>query len=513
MKEQGLITSTIILTATSFLTRTLGMVSIVYLSNTLGADGIGLYQLIMSIYMLAIVFSSAGISVAVSKLVAEALGQKHLASIPKIMRTAFLFSGVLSFVVAGLFFILSPQIATLFIQDSRATLSLKMLSFSIPFIACSSCFKGYFYATKKAAYPASSDILEQIVKLGLIVALVSTYSSISTEYAYAAIGVGITIGELTSWSYLLGLYLLNKHHYEGYASSPIPMRKLLFQLLSIALPVAVISYIACIFMSVENVLIPSGLKQFGNSRQDSMSIYGILRGMVLPILFFPSAFLTAFSTTLIPEIAKANVLQHKKRVVYTVNRVLQLTFILSVLVVNIFINYSDELGVAIYRNAEVGPMLRILALIVPFSYVEVVTDGILKGLGKQVSCLKYSIVDSVFRISTIYFLLPIKGISALIGIMIISNILTSTLNFNKLLEVTEIKLQVTNWLLKPSLCAVAGSTFSRLLINIFFRYRLDLTTKVIIGVSLTCLIYIVLLFVTECLTSNDVKWIGIRKRG
>lgn len=510
MKEQGLISSTITLTITSFFTRTLGMISVVFLSHLLDTDGMGLYHLTMSVYMIAVVLASAGISMSVSKLIAEELGQKHFSNVPKVMRVAFTFTGILSSSVTLLLYYFAPLLAKYFVQNPATTLCLRILGLSIPFMACASCFKGYFYATKKAVYPASSEILEQIIKVTLMILLVKWFKPSDLIHTYATIALGLTIGEMSSWSYLLSLYIISRRKEVAPATllSPASSSKsLFFKLLTIALPVACISYLACLFVSAENYLIPVSLQKFGASTETSMSLYGMLKGMVMPILFFPSAFLTAFSTTLVPEIAKANVLHHKKRVTYTTNRVVQLTFILSVLVVSIFINYSDELGMIIYNQEQVGPMLRTLSLIVPFMYVEVVTDGILKGLGKQVSCLKYSMFDSVFRISMIYLLLPLKGISAFIGIMIVSNILTSSLNFNKLLSVTGIKVQFTNWIFKPMLAATAGGTFSRLFLSIFLRPYFTLTTKVIIGIALTCFIYIALLFIIESLSEEDMLWL------
>ena len=507
MKEQNLIISTLILTATSFLTRTIGMISSVFLSQILGAEGIGIYELVMTIYMTAVVFASAGLCVSVSRLIAEELGKNQLGNISQIMRVAFSFGFVMSFLISILLFISAPYLANYFIHDKSAILGLRLLTLSIPFMTCSSCFKGYFYATKKAAYPASADILEQFVKVGLLMTLVNLYAPKGTAYAYGAIGIGLTVGEITSWSYLLSLFILDRRHAKKNPISHNNIKNTFIKLLGILLPIASISYMGYIFLSVENILIPAGLKKFSGTLSSSISTLGILKGMVFPILFFPSAFLTAFSTTLIPEIAKANVLRQKKRVAYTTNRVLQLTFILSIIVVAIFISYGNELGFIIYKTEEVGPLLCILSLVVPFIYTEVISDGILKGLNEQVSCLKYSMLDSITRVILMYFFLPIKGINALIAIMMMSCILTSTLNFNKLIEVTQIKLRPINWLLKPAIAAAFSSSYSRLIINKLFRYSFGLSSKVILGIGLTILLYIPLLFLIQTLTLEDVHWL------
>jgi len=507
LKEQNLITSTLILTATSFLTRTIGMISSVFLSQILGAEGIGIYELLMTIYMTAVVFASAGLCVSVSRLVAEELGKNQPGNISQIMRVAFSFGFLMSILVSILLFISAPLLASYFIHDKSAILGLRLLTLSIPFITCSSCFKGYFYATKKAAYPASADILEQFIKVGVLITLVNLYAPKGTSYTYGAIGIGLTIGEISSWSYLLSLFILDRRHTKNHFLPTHSIKNVFIKLLGILLPIASISYIGYIFLSVENILIPTGLKKYSGTFAASIGTLGILKGMVFPILFFPSAFLTAFSTTLIPEIAKANILKQKKRVAYTTNRVLQLTFILSILVVAIFITYGNELGFIIYKTEEVGPLLCILSLVVPFIYTEVISDGILKGLNEQISCLKYSMLDSITRVILIYFFLPLKGINALIAIIMMSCILTSTLNFNKLIEATQIKLMPINWLLKPAIAAAFSSSYSRLIINKLFRYSFGLSSKVIVGIGLTILLYIPLLFLIKILDKEDIYWL------
>ena len=543
LKAQNLVTSTILLTATSLFTRTIGMISSIYLAQMLGAEGMGIYELTMSLYTTAVIFASAGLCVTVSRMIAEALGQKQMSSLVHIMDAAFSLGLFLSFIVTILLFSLAPFLSSYLIHNAAATSGLRFLSLSIPFIACSSCFKGYFYATKKTIYPASADILEQVVKLGLVMSLIKLYTPNHT--LYSAVGLGLTIGEIVSWSYMLSLYIheskqlkplsaqthitssqnqistsslqvsiapnssISYYLRTGNESSfTFSMFKiLLHKMLSIMLPIACISYLSCLFFSLENALIPLSLKKYNDDLSASMSVFGMIKGMIMPILFFPSAFLTAFSTTLMPEIAKANVLKLQKRVTYTTSRVLQLTFILSILVVAIFMNYSDELGFVLYKSEEVGPLLRSLSIIVPFIYTEVIADGILKGLNQQVSCLKYSIVDSIIRILLIYFLLPIKGIYAFVNITIISCILTSTLSFNKLLETTHLKFKFHNWLLKPTIAATFSASYSRLIIYKLFRYSFGLTTKVVLGISFTVLLYIPLLFLIQTLSIEDLSWL------
>ena len=507
LKQQNLITSTILLTLSALLVRTIGMISMIYLTQMLGSEGVGIYELIISLYMTAVIFASAGLSASVSRMVAEELGQNGAAHIKKIMKAAFSIALFTGFTASAGLFISAPVLSHYFIHTTYATWPLRFLSLCIPFIACSSCIKGYFYATKKAIYPASSDVMEQFVKLGLIYVLIKHYAPLGTSYIFQGAAMGLTFGELISWSYLFSLFIFEARKAPAKKSSSLKCIDIIKRFLRILLPIAMISYVSYIFVSVENILIPSGFKKFGESFSSSMSLYGILKGMVLPILFFPSAFLTAFSTTLIPEIARSNVLGYKKRVSLTTTRVLQLTFILSLLVVSIFLSYGNELGFILYKTDTIGPMLRVLSTIVPFVYIEVIADGILKGLDKQVSCLKYSLIDAVCRIILIYFLLPIKGMYALMGIMIASCIFTSSLNFNKLLKETGLHFNLSAWLIKPTLAAAFAGCYSRLIISRLFRYSFGLTTKIFLGTFIIILFYFGLLFLIKTITNEDLMWI------
>lgn len=509
LKEQNLVTSTILLTITSLLTRTFGMVSSIYLSKTLGADGMGVYELVMTIYMTAVVFSSAGLCVTVSRMVAEALGKQALnlrvstKSEGAIMRSAFTFAITVSTTIATLLFIFSSEITQLLIHDSSAAMGLRFLALSLPATACSSCFKGYFYATKKTIYPASADILEQIIKVILVILLVRHYAPYGSVLAYRAIGIGLAISECVSFTYLFSLYTMHQRKKEHSKQKGFPI----IPFLKVLLPIACISYLSYLLSSVENTLVPTGLEKYGANYTESMSLFGMLHGMVFPILLFPSAFLTAFSTTLIPEIARSNALGRTERVENTTNRVLSLAFILSIFVVGIFLTYGDELGIAIYKNEGVGPMLKSLAIVVPFLYTEVIADSLLKGLDKQVSCLKFSMMDSIMRIILIYFLLPIRGLNALLGITIISCVFTSVLNMNKLLETLKLSFNVISWVIKPTIATAFASNYSHLLIAKFLPFGASPILHILLGVGLMIFLYVPTLFLIQTLNNEDVNWI------
>ncbi len=502
--KKKLLWNALILTATSLLLRTIGLSFRVYLSNKIGPEGMGLYQLIFSVYMLAATFATSGISTAVTRLAAEE-NHRGPQNVHYIMKRAFTFSIFLSLTAALILFVFADAIGHLWLHDGRTVGALKILSFSLPFVSLSSCLRGYFFALRKAGIPASAQVLEQLVKIFLIINIWNYLQPQELETACMAIVAGNVIGEALSCIYVLIFYGLQSR--KNRPRTVVQVSKgLLRRLLHIALPVAASSYLRSSLKTLENVMIPLALEKSGTSNQNSLKEYGMLKGMVMPILTFPSAFLTAFSTLLVPEISEANALQHQKQVNYTISRVFQLTALFSILVTGIFMMFSEALGLVIYKNQEIGKTLRLLAPLVPLLYFDRVVDGILKGLNQQVSSLKYNIIDSLTRIGMIYYLIPIKGFEGFVLVVFISNILNSFLSIGRLLRVTNLKLRAFRWFVLPIFCVTAAGIATAMLLQTLHLPELSAGMTLSLEIAVVSLLYLLFLRLLRCISREDIRW-------
>ena len=166
-----------------------------------------------------------------------------------------------------------------------------------------------------------------------------------------------------------------------------------------------------------------------------MTQYGNLKGMALPLLFFPFSFLTALSGLLMPEVARTHARHNGKATRRLVGAMLKITGAFSLLAGAAFVAFGAPLAEFVYRDAAVGRYVQVLGFVAPFMYLESMVDGVLKGLGEQMATFRYSLVDSIFRITAIALLLPRYGIAAFLGIMIASNLLTFTLNTRRMWKV------------------------------------------------------------------------------
>lgn len=498
------------MTATALLLRTIGIFFRVYMSNKIGAEGMGLYQLIFSIYVLGSTFASAGICTAVTRLVTDELACGNKKSVRGILRKAILLSVFIGMVSALIIFFGADPISRYWLKDLRAVPALKVLCFSLPSMGVSSCLRGYFMARRKAATPSRAQIFEQIVRIAVVVFLIDRFSSMGLTMACVAVMVGDTLAEMASCLYLAGGYFRDRRKAQAApALSEKPPQKqahgILYRLLAIAGPITAGRYLNSALRTIENILVPNTLARFTHSKEQALSSFGALKGMAMPLLFFPSSFLNSLSTLLIPEISEANALHQKAKVNRAVGLTLHITLLSSILLSGLFTMFAKELGTVIYASTEVGFLLQVLAPLMPIMYVESVVDGMLKGLNQQVSSLKYMLLDSSSRIVMILFLVPNRGMEGFLLIMVISNLLTCFLNTHRLLTVTGMKLKWSAWLLKPVLAMCTSAAVTLLLLNVTPAAGLPPLALLITGGAAASLLYCTLLPLLGCISREDLQ--------
>ncbi len=451
MRGHVFIKNTLILTATSFILRTVGIVFRVFLAGKIGAEGVGLYQMIFSVYILASTFASSGICTAVTRMVAEQGGERK--SSAHILRRALICTLPVAAVSCLVVYFGAGAIATHFIRDVRAVPALKILCFSLPFMGVSSCLRGYFIARRQTLSPSVAQLAEQAVRIGVILFLLYRFAPLGVGAAAAAVLLGDTLAEAAGCLYLGISYLFAR---QKAPKTQNRLHSTVKRILHIALPISGSKYLTTALHTAENLLVPAGLAKYAASQSQGVALFGKLKGMAIPLLFFPASFLSAMSTLLIPEISAAMAAGHTERMQAAVRRAFGVTSILSVCIGGVFVVCAPQLGQLVYADGQVGDIIRILAPIVPFMYLESIADGMLKGLNQQVSSLKYNCIDMSIRIVLVLVLVPKTGMYGFLGIMVASNILTSTLNCRRLLKIAGVRLPWADWVLKPLLGTLVG---------------------------------------------------------
>ncbi len=454
MNKRAFYQNTAVMTATSLLLRLFGIIFRIFISNRVGAEGMGLYQLVFSVYILGATFATGGLITAVTCLVAQRLTHHDSSGIRRLLRLSMLLCLGVGLVSALLLYVGAPLIGG-WMGDTRAVSALSVSGIALPFIGVSACIKGYFMARRKAWPPCLSQIVEQSVRIGSIVWLLSAYWDGSLAQACLIIIVGDALSETVACAYLLSAY--RRDGKQLTYSTHQPPQKALKPLLKIALPLTAGRYLTTILRTVENFLVPACLTLYTHSDALSLAQFGAVKGMTLPLIFFPSALLMTLSGLLIPELSDAHALGQRRQVTRLVERTLHVTLLSSILVGGVFTALGRPLGDLLYHDSLVGMLLQILGPLTPVMYLDSVVSGMLKGLNQQVHSLWFAVADSAVRIGLIYSLLPRFGLMGFLYVMLVSNLLTCTLSTSRLLTVSHTPMNWGRWVIRPTFAAaVAG---------------------------------------------------------
>ncbi|GMQ57840.1 stage V sporulation protein B [Vallitalea sediminicola] len=509
MKRSSVIKGTIILTVAALITRVLGFANRIYLSNLIGAEGMGLYQLVFPIYMICYTICCSGIFTAVSKLVAEEKAKNNYSNLKRIIRT----SSTIAFTLAvALMFVLifnAELISTKLINEPRTALAIKIMAISIPFTAIMSCIKGYFYGLKYPTVPAISQIIEQITRISIIYFLSSLFIPKGLTYACAMAIIGMVGGEIVSFAIVVIAYKFNT--LKDRSHLPQSYFIILKKISAIAVPITSNRLITTILTSIETILIPTQLQLFGLSHSSALGIYGILTGMALPLILFPTVFTNSISLMLLPTVSAASANKNKSMINFTTTKTMKFTILIGIISTFLFLSFGKTLGVIVYREEYVGVLLTILAWLCPFIYLQTTLGSILNGLNKQLIVFRNNIIGLSIRIAFIFLLIPIYGLKGYLWGLLCSFVLVSTLNIIHLVRITSINFKVGNWLLKPILVCLASISSIELLSR-YITLPFSLLVNTLINICLFIIILIPLLLLTGSISFNEVNFILNRKK-
>ena len=440
-----------------------------------------------------------GISVAATRLVTEELAKENSKGAKYAIKKCIIYSLILGIFSSGIILLFSNFIVKVCLHSRISKMPLYAIAVSLPFISMSSAINGYFSAIRKVIKTASSQLIEQFVKIFATSFLLSLFLPKGLEYACLALIIGDVISELISFTYIFLLYLSDIKKYKSIGDTK--NRNYKKDILSISLPIALTSYIRSGISTFKQLIIPLRLEKSGMSCKKALSDYGIVNGMALPLIMFPSVIITSISNLLIPEYstfyAKNNLNQIKRISL----KLLKITFIFSICVFGIFFTFSDDLCNMLYENKEVVYYVKILSPLIILMYIDTIVDGMLKGLNMQVAVMKCNIIDLFLSTFLLYFLLPIFKIKGYIMVLYFSEILNTVISIIQLVKASKIKIKYLTWTIIP----LASIMLSRYVIKLLnFAFTSSIVT-LIIKIVIFILIYLSFLFFSSILEKKDLK--------
>ena len=505
----------IILIVAGFIARLFGFVYRIYLSNLIGAEGMGLFQLVMPVYTAVILTITAGISIAVSKLVAEQQARNNTGNPGRITACALTLVLAAGTLVSLFIYFNVNLISTRILGDARTYSALLLMVPCIPAVVAAAALKGYFYGMQQVMPTAFSQVAEQMVKIGFIVLLASGVTGKGVEYACAVATLSAALGEIVNLMILAAVYIVKRRCTFRVASAGRLMgkRNIIKELLKASLPVSTNRLIVSILAAAEYIMIPAMLVTGGLEYKSSMEIFGRLSGMALPLIMFPSLVTNSLATTLVPAISEAVSLKKFRAVNYRISKSIQISFILGMMFMAIFICYPDQIGDLVYRSQKIGNLLYLLSFSCVFIYLQQTLTGVLNGLGRQGILLRNTVIGSVLRIGAVFFLIPSYGIQYYIVGLTASFFLTSCLNLLTINKITGLLFDLREWLLKPGLIALVMVLTGKYIYHFFEIFDRGPALTILLTLSANVAISGFLMMLAGVLKPNEIlRMAGLKNR-
>ena len=432
-----MLVGTILLTGAGMISRILGFFYRIFLSRTIGASGLGLYQLIFPVFTLCLAISASGIQTAISRFVASSQEKK------KYLYSGLILSAFLSGTFAFCIYIAAPWIANDILKEPRTSELLRVMVFSLVPASIHSCFNGYYYGKKESAIPSACQIIEQLARVfgTLIIYYVLLESGLPLKPIHAV--WGLVISELAGFLVNVTAYLFQKEDdssiqkcftYIEHRSSIVNTEPLhlLNNVISttksiglLAIPLTLNHVLMTLSHSLENLLLPQQLVAYGYTSDEALAHFGILSGMALSVIFFPSAITNSLSVLLLPRISETKAKGDMCVVLDTIKGAVCCGVALGSLCTFLFLLSADWFGTIVFDNMLAGFYIRILSILCPFMYTAILLSSIVNGLGHASLTLICNLSGCAVRILAIWFLVPIYGMYAYIISMIVAAMVTT----------------------------------------------------------------------------------------
>ncbi len=458
--KNKIVKDTIMLTVMQLFLDSAALLLNVFITRKLGTSAIGILSLTGSFLLLAGTISNGNAFLCTSRLISEELG-KPRKNPNRVLLSGLILCSILSLTVSAILVGFSDIIGEKFFSGSDMSHAVKLMPLALVPGAISACFKGYFNAFRKSSITAIGDIMEFAVKSLVIIILTLRYSS-PTEGTVCSIMIsGIIAGNIFSLLYFFFMFARNHQKYND--KSSISFRRYV----SFAVPIMCGGIITSALSSTNDALIPITLRQYGDSVSEALSRFGIFEAIVIPTLFFPSVILCSMSGIIISESARASASGNRERIKSLSLRLIEYTLIFAVFAAGVLIKFGPQIGELLGGGELAGSMISIIAPVVPFIYLEIILEALIKGMGLQgFSSLNY-LAEYTVRISVVLIFVPHFGFYGIVASYYASNIIGNLARLIKIVKHTGIKLNLFKAALMPIIYAFLTMGACELIIRIF----------------------------------------------
>ena len=508
MGKDKFLKGALILTVAGLLVKVIGSVNRILLSRLLGGEGIGLYQMAYPIYLLMLSVCSAGVPVAVSIIVAEEVAKNDYAQAHRIFKVTLglmaafgLFFALLLYGTAGLL------VNSGWIRDSRAYYALVVLTPAVFFSSILASFRGYFQGYQMMTPPAVSQILEQLVRVTVMIGLAYFLLPRGLEYAAAGAAFGAVPGGLTGLLVLTWFFRKArkewKHKIEKQTATVAEsVGSIAKRLVLLAIPVSCANLLIPVTSSIDMLLVPNGLGRAGFGVEAATTLFGYLTGMAQPLLMMAIIPTMSLAASLVPAVSEACTLQRPDEILRKTTSAFKICMLVVVPASVGMWALAGPISGTLYGTMKAAPVIAHLAPSITFLGIFQVTTGALQGIGKTMIPMWNMLFGAVVKAVAVWQLTSVAAFHIL-GAAWASNLnfaLVAAINVFFLYR-NGIRFPVRGSLkiLLASLCMGLVGKMAAL----FFMDKGSIVVALLAGMSASVLVYGTVVVLSGCLTREE----------
>lgn len=492
-KNNPIIKGTFILTIASLITRIIGFFFRIFLSRYIGAEGMGIYQLIFPIQIICYSLCTSGFELSISKLVASVNAKDNKASM-RILKSGLIMSISLSIIIAFTVYFNYEFIATRILAEERCKNLVRWMGITIPLASIHSCICGYYLGIKKASIPAWSLLIEQSTRVLSIWIIVQMFYKKGFTITAETAMIGSFIGEI--FSVLFIVFCISK------TDKKISKNKMTFpktyyfkQIFTLSLPLTLNRLMLSVIQSIQSILIPFCLIGYGLTSSEALSLYGICLGLVFPLIMFPSALIHSITQMLLPTIAEADNSNNSSRINTTSDYTLRFSCLFGIYCSAIFVLFGKQIGILLFNNATAGNYVCILGFLCPFIYITSTLASIINGLGHTQITFFHSIISTLIQLSCTILLIPQIGIMGYLIGMLLSSVISSISHYVSARKFVKFHMNAFNSLFIPTITILLCQVVIRFL-NHYIICKTSLQSFLVIGFEM--IFVTVIYFLISC---------------
>ena len=459
LDRTSMLYGTLVLTFTSIVSQFLGFIYRILLSRLIGAEVLGLYQLLMPVFSVLLSLTAVGLTAAVSNLSAQYHALGRPAAVRQVLRRCLLCFFLLFAAVAAAVVLLCDPISVYLLGDARTQLGLLLLLPCVLLTGVENLHKHFFYGTGQIRPPAAVELCEQLIRTGAVLGLLALFLPQNPERTVGLIVLGMTACEVFSAAALL--LLTRRRPCPAGPAEPRLNRRIA----SVALPIGLTSLLGNLMGAATSVLIPQRLVHAGAPVSQAMEAFGVMCGMTLPMLGLPTAFIGALGLTLVPRLAEGAALGRPELVRRRLDRALLATSVLILPAMALLAAAGPDLGAALFGEPAAGRYILPLAAGVALSCYQSVLASALNGLGRPQAAARNAILSGAAELAAVWVLmgLPGLGLGGYAAGFVLSAALGLALNWLAVRRACGLRPRLFQGLVAPGLAALLAGLTANLL--------------------------------------------------